>query len=77
MSNKVKTTIINDRSHDKLSFLFEFNITDLLVLDLNEHEMIALKEAGESNDSLRLIRTLASIVETLEKKTIGDLNGKG
>lgn len=76
MSNKVQVTITNDPNRDKLSFLFEFNITDLLVLDLTEREMSALKEARESNDTLRLLRILASLVEKLERNQIGETNGK-
>ncbi len=76
MSNSVKSTVINDPGRGKITFQFEFDIMDLMPLDLSESEMVAIKDAGESNDPLRMIRVLASIVEKLERKTIGDLNGK-
>lgn len=67
MVQDVKSTVIQDSR--KITFQFEFDIQALIELDLSENEMVIIKETIENNDSLKIIRTLASIVEKLERKT--------
>ena len=75
MCNKIKVIVSDPTIENKLKFEIILDTRDLIGEDGVNEDLRKMKEAFEKRDHASLLRSLTSIVEKLESKTEGGLNG--
>lgn len=75
MSDKVKIKLTDNTTENQLKLEVVINKDDLMTVDMPLNELVRMQEAINKGDGLKLLRTLTSIVEKLESKTEGGING--